>query len=231
MTMPLVMWMWFVRLGWCAVVVLLSMTPALAQVVGPPDSTVAGVDSMSVSPDSSLGATDSLTAPPDSLTGIADLPVAPPDTSLGISDTLAVISDIPFGVADSLAVPIDTLLGLRDSLPDSLAADTTGADSTRSWRLAERYLGSLGPDSYMASPFPRRKPVLLPRLGSYWRHEIKMDTTGSRYISKETVGGQNVRFPLVLSPDEYRAARLERDRDEAFRNLIVQRAGRRGQGG
>ncbi|HEY5564381.1 MAG TPA: cell surface protein SprA, partial [Rhodothermia bacterium] len=299
MTIPLVMRMWFVRLGWCVAAVLLSLSPALAQIVEPPDSTAAGVDSTVVQPDTLVVPPDSLFAPadtliepsdsldsaefpdtldavpavvdqpldslaapvdtpfgiadsvaipldampgiadsmsvsPDSSLGASDSLAAPPDSLTGISDSLAVPRDTPFGVADSVAVPIDNLLGVRDSAPtllDSLAADTTGADSTRSWRLAERYLGSLGPDSYMASPFPRRKRVLLPGLGGYWRHEIRMDTTGSRYIAKETVGGQNVRFPLVLSPDEYRAARLERDRDEAFRNLIVQRAGRRGQGG
>ncbi|MFV1980847.1 MAG: cell surface protein SprA, partial [Rhodothermia bacterium] len=135
--------------------------------------------------------------------------------------------------ADSVEV-IDALAedstGIRIE-PDSLLAavtDTVRADSAMvDSSIVDRYIPKFRSDGYSASPFPRRKDNLSLRLGSYWRHEIKMDSTGRRYISREMVAGSDVRYPLILDPEQYRDARYLRDKDDTFRELVQQRSRRR----
>ncbi|MGA7305426.1 MAG: cell surface protein SprA [Rhodothermales bacterium] len=232
-----------IRTGFAVIAVLATFLSARAQDVPTPDSGAVKVDSIAVTPDTLIVSPDSLANVADSLSAAADSLTRGPDSLSTAADSLRRGPDSLSAAVDSLTNLPDSLLTSPDSLgrapdsllarSDSLAADSLVAtDTTRThWRLADRYLGSVKPDRFSAAPFPRRTPVLMPRLGNYWRHEIKMDSTGTRYIVRETVGGQDVRYPLVLSPEQYREARLARDRDEAFRNLIIQRAGRRNQGG
>ncbi len=143
--------------------------------------------------------------------------------------------------ADSHEAELQDTDSVSVALPDAVSADTLAADTAfvytfpDSGRVA-RYLQPVGRDYYTARFEPRERQPLHARLGNYWRHEIRMDSTGTRYIARELVGEEDVRYPLVLDFREYLAKRLEFDTEEGFRRLSDQRAaqaarqGRRGFG-
>ncbi len=112
----------------------------------------------------------------------------------------------------------DSLLAAE---PDTSRVERAGAmsDSTR----VDRYVPSFGRDRYTADIVPRKRRPLSTRLGTYWRHEIKLDSTGNAYIAREIVGKDDVRYPLVLDFPDYQQARLRADTEEGFRRAALQR--------
>ncbi len=117
---------------------------------------------------------------------------------------------------DTTVVSLDSLEGaeLDSTLSDSLAPDTG---------RASLYFPSFRRDRPIASLFARERPFA-PRLGSYWRHEIKLDSTGRHYIAREAVGNADVRYPLRLDLPSYREARLARDLQNNWISLIEQQS-------
>jgi cell surface protein SprA len=107
--------------------------------------------------------------------------------------------------------PLDTLVN-----PFQLEADTT--DSNR----VDRYLPSFQ-GQRTASVFQREARPLQARLGSYWTHEVSLDSSSNTYIARETVGGSNVRYPLRLDFDAYREARLREDVRDNWTSVIEAR--------
>ena len=67
------------------------------------------------------------------------------------------------------------------------------------------------------------------RLPTSLSHSLVVDTTTGRYVSRETVDGEDVRLPRVLDRDEYRLARQERDTRENWAELVKQSEQRRRQ--
>jgi cell surface protein SprA len=67
------------------------------------------------------------------------------------------------------------------------------------------------------------------RLGMYWQHQLTLDTLSGRYVARELVGGQDVRYPLTMDLETYRLYRLREDVDDNWRSLREQRARARGQ--
>lgn len=110
---------------------------------------------------------------------------------------------------------------------DTLAADTTAADTlfadSLQYPLVRRYLSSLWrTDRREASIFQRTARPFSTRIGNYWRHELARDSTGA-YVSRETVGGEDVRNPVRLDPATYRQQRLRNDLLRNWDDLIAER--------
>ncbi len=120
---------------------------------------------------------------------------------------------------------------------DSLRAllDELGVDSVL-WALvdsiapvdtnyrAQRYLGFLWRQRRTASLFPRKRGPLSARLHNSWRHDLDLDSTQLQYIARESVAGKDIRIPVVLDAERYRAAKLETSLDRNWRDLITRRA-------
>lgn len=114
----------------------------------------------------------------------------------------------PASVRDFLMARADS-----DSVDVGAAApsDSTKGDSSRVRADSSRalyYLRSFQRDDYSASLFQRKRSPLSPRLGNYWQHELTLDSTTNRYVAREKVAGEDVRYPISLDFDAYRQARL-----------------------
>jgi cell surface protein SprA len=122
-------------------------------------------------------------------------------------------------LADTDSVAIDTLdidtLDVDSLLVDSLFVP----DSALVWD----YIPAFKRDAWSAEVSPRDRLVMSPSLGRWWRYDIEFDTLATTYTAREQVGEWDARYPVELSYEEYRAARLDRDLDENWRELILQR--------
>ena len=123
--------------------------------------------------------------------------------------------DRPHAAADTDSVAVDL------TRLDSLDADTT--------RLARKYLARYSDPHRYAALFPRERRPLTTKLGAAWRHEVELDSTEMRYVVRERVGENDVRIPIELTLEEYRARRLESSTTTTFRRLAEQNAQRRRQ--
>ena len=121
--------------------------------------------------------------------------------------------------ADTDSVAVDTLD--IDTLDvDSLLADSLFVpDSALVWT----YIPAFKRDSWSASVSPRDRLIMSPSLGRWWSYHVEFDTLARAYIAREKVGEWDARYPVTLSFDEYRAARLAQDMDENWRELIIQK--------
>lgn len=144
---------------------------------------------------------------------------------------------------DSVAVDRPLLDGLRPEPEDTTATDTTAAARADSIRtdsltaadslalpdtgLVPRYFRTGMRDRWAASPLQRQTRPFLPKLGSYWRHQILLDSTEQVYIARELVGDNDVRIPYRMDLDTYRRIRLSEDMEKAWYQLAEQRAQQR----
>ncbi|MDE2996994.1 MAG: hypothetical protein OXT73_09715, partial [Bacteroidota bacterium] len=121
--------------------------------------------------------------------------------------------------ADTDSVAVDTLD--IDTLDvDSLLADSLFVpDSALVWT----YIPAFKRDSWSASVSPRDRLIMSPSLGRWWSYHVEFDTLARAYTAREKVGEWDARYPVTLSFDEYRAARLAQDMDENWRELIIQK--------
>lgn len=120
-----------------------------------------------------------------------------------------------YAVADTDSVAVDTL-DIDSLLADSLFLP----DSALVWE----YMPAFFRDAWTAGNAPRDRLVMSPSLGRFWKYSIDFDTTSLSYTLHERVGDFDVRYPVKLNFDEYRAARLSSDMDENWNDLIQQRA-------
>lgn len=129
---------------------------------------------------------------------------------------------------DTVHVTLDSLLA------DSLLADSIVLIWPESARVYN-YIQSRKDKPY-ASVFPRKTRPFFTPLPRSWQHEIVFDTTALNYTSLEKIGLTETRFPVTLDFESYRDARLDRDLDETWTELILrqqqaqQRASRGGLG-
>ena len=107
------------------------------------------------------------------------------------------------------------------AIPESLAV----ADTNR----ARRYFPGFRRDAPAASVFRRRTEPMSLRLPAIWNHSLDFDTTSGAYLSRETIGGEDVRLPLRLSRDEYLRERERRDVRQNWDELIAELEQRRRQ--
>ena len=122
-------------------------------------------------------------------------------------------------LADTDSVAIDTLD--IDTLDvDSLEVDSLFVpDSALVWD----YIPAFKRDAWSAGVSPRDRLVMSPSLGRWWQYQVEFDTLATSYTAREKVGDWDARYPVQLTFDDYRAARLDRDLDDNWRELIIQR--------
>ncbi len=104
------------------------------------------------------------------------------------------------------------------AVPESLAVDTS---------LADRYFPRFRQDSRTASVLQRQRRAMALRLPTIWGHDVELDTTSGQYVSRETVGGEDVRIARTLSRDAYLRERLDRDLKGNWKELVTQSEQRR----
>lgn len=129
------------------------------------------------------------------------------------------------------AAALDALDALGVAARDTVEADSLGAAAPDS-NLVDRYLRALyrRDRARYAAPAPRLERPFSPRVGTYWRREVTLDSTETRYRVEETVGrSQSVRDPLTLDLRQYQRARLRSDLRANFYELSAQRARQRQQ--
>ncbi|MEL6614337.1 MAG: cell surface protein SprA, partial [Bacteroidota bacterium] len=136
-------------------------------------------------------------------------PTASPEASGKTADLLA--RRIARADTDSVAVGTDSLL-----VADSLAADTTDADSTA---RAQYLLPALLRENFYAVPVERLVPALLGGRIRALQQQVLLDSSALRYSAREFVGTTDIRTPVDLSLDEYLAAQREVNIADGFRQL------------
>ena len=164
-------------------------------------------------------------------------PAARPDTALA-GDTLRAATPADSAAApadvrvDMEAMPLLTAGAARDTalfarLPGT--ADTVRTDTTR---RALDYLPGVLETGTAAAVAPRRFPGLRGALGTYWQRNVTLDSTAYEYTVRESVGGEDVRAPAVLTLEQFVAAQRRAQVTTGFRALAAQRAanGRRRSG-
>jgi cell surface protein SprA len=145
-----------------------------------------------------------------------------PGFALGVSGTGPTLTprgpQRPVATSDTDSVAV----GVRPHFLDSLRADTARADS-------------LPPDTGRAAVYAprmrelpyarlgRRNPFLPPLVGA-WRTDVALDSTALRYRIRERVGDEDVRLPVTVGFDAYRALRRDLALDRTYRELLTQRA-------
>ena len=112
---------------------------------------------------------------------------------------------------------------------DSSRTDSTAADSTISYTLVPRYMVIHRDTIPIASLFPRKKRPFLPPLGRFWKHEIRMDSSGHYYIARELVGKEEVRAPLMVDFTTYVQEHLAHSIEENWHMLALRRTRQRQQ--
>jgi cell surface protein SprA len=132
--------------------------------------------------------------------------------------------------ADTDSVAVDTL-GLDSLALDSLLSDTLGVDSLvvdSLWlpdsALVFRYVPAFKGDIRTARLAPQDRLPFSPSLGRYWQYKVEFDTTALTYTTKEQVSQEDVRFPVELDYAAYKSARLRKDLDQNWQELILQRS-------
>ncbi len=122
-----------------------------------------------------------------------------------------------------------TALGVRAVTvpgPDDLllaSADTVRTDTTR---RALEYLPGVPTDGTAVSAVDRRVPGLRGTRGTYWQRQTTLDSTAYTYTVRESVGGEDVRVPAILTLDEFIAAQRRATLRTGLRALTSQRADR-----
>ena len=108
-------------------------------------------------------------------------------------------------------------------------ADTAQADTTR---RALEYLPGVPTDGTAVAAVDRRVPGLRGVRGPYWLRQTTLDSTAYTYTVRESVGGEDVRVPAILTLDEFVAAQRRSTLQTGLRALTSQRAdrGRRREG-
>lgn len=154
--------------------------------------------------------------------------IAPADTDsvfIGLDSLRAVIDSLG---TDSLRARADSLgLEALRALADSLAqTDSLFVQADTNYRV-QKYLSGRRYDSRAASLFPRQKRPLSTTLGSYWQHDLQLDSTGYFYVARETVGDEDVRYPTLVTRDQYRQQRLSSSLSRNWDQLVEQRARQR----
>ncbi len=192
-----------------AAIVLFSITAA-ARV--PDRSTVSSRLYVSADTDSvdALGssAIDSSAAPIGISPDTSDRSLTPNEPSLAPVDT---------SLAPTDSALIDSLLESSLTLADTLDVDTTDTLETP---RADFYLPSRRQDSRAASAIQRKKRPFYPGLGTYWRHDVELDSTERKFRIRESVGESMVRYPVTLDFERYRQERLTADLDAGWHNAI-----------
>jgi cell surface protein SprA len=117
-------------------------------------------------------------------------------------------------LADTDSVAVDTL-DIDSLLVDSLFVP----DSALVWE----YIPAFKRDDWAAKVNPKDRLVMSPSLGRWWKYDIAFDTLARTYTAREQVGEVDVRYPVTLTYDEYRAARLSADMEANWDELIVQK--------
>ncbi len=126
----------------------------------------------------------------------------------------------------------DTVRAEDTLATDSLPADTLLADSLKPDTIphrANRYVPPTRDGSIMAAPRPRSQRPFSARLGNYWRHELVLDSTETRYRAREFVGDFDVRLPRSMDLETYRSIRLGEDLVDNWTELVEARARMRSQ--
>ena len=127
--------------------------------------------------------------------------------------------------ADTDSVAVDTL-GLDSLKLDSLRSDTVLVDSL--WlpdsALVFRYVPAFKGDIRSARLTPQDRLPFSPSLGRYWQYKVVFDTTALTYTTREMVGQEDVRFPVELDYANYRSAKLEKDLQKNWQQLILQKS-------
>jgi cell surface protein SprA len=114
---------------------------------------------------------------------------------------------------------------------DTLHADTLAADSVLADSIARRAERWHPVGESVRSPH-RRAPGRLVRLEHARRllgARVQLDSLSERYIAREFVAGQDVRYPLSMDLETYRLYRYREDVDDNWRTLRAQRARLRSQ--
>ena len=145
-------------------------------------------------------------------------PLAPADTDSTLID-LAGVNTLTPSDTDSVLL---NLAGI-----DSLLSDTTDTLVVNDTSFIYRYIPLFRQDDARASLFPRQDRPLSTRLGNYWRHEVTLDSTSMTYVTTESVGDFEVRYPVQLDYETYRARRLEMGVRREFERLADQASDRR----
>ncbi|NNF03612.1 MAG: cell surface protein SprA, partial [Rhodothermales bacterium] len=89
----------------------------------------------------------------------------------------------------------------------------------RARRLAPRHRG----EPHTAAALPRETRPFSTGFGRYWVHEVELDSTDLAFTARESVGAEEIRYPIRLDYDTYRRARLERDMQRNWQELLVER--------
>ena len=124
-------------------------------------------------------------------------------------------------------VPADTDTVAVDL--SAFASDTTDTVAVSDTSFIYRYIPRFRKDDPRASFAPRENRPLSPKLGNFWRHDIELDSTSMTYVTTESVGDFEVRYPVQLDYESYRAKRLELGIRREFERLAEQAAQRRRQ--
>ena len=130
---------------------------------------------------------------------------------------------------------LDTWVDTTDSSELAFAAalsdttDSTLIDSTYAGNFyrAGFYVPRTPRDPWTASPVQRTQRPLYPGLGSYWTHQVTLDSTRQAFIIEEYVGDVPVRYPLTLDLEAYRRHRLDAFLDKSWRTLSKNRDAQR----
>ena len=111
--------------------------------------------------------------------------------------------------------------------------DSVAIADTITWPDSGRVAQYLRPlfrsDSRTASLAPREKQPFFPRVSRYWKHVIELDSTVFRYTTREYFGEDEVRYPVALDLDDYKAERLDQSLETSFKRLVEQSAQRQRQ--
>ena len=126
-------------------------------------------------------------------------------------------------VADTTALAARSV-----TVPDPDAALFARADTARTdtTRRAREYLPGVPTDGTAVAAVDRRVPGLRGVRGAYFQRQTTLDSTAYTYTVRESVGGADVRVPVVLTLDEFIAAQRRASLQTGLRALTSQRADR-----
>ena len=129
--------------------------------------------------------------------------------------------------ADTDSVAVDTL-GLDSLGLDSLLTDSLGQLVDSLWlpdsALVFKYVPAFKGDIRTARLAPQDRLPFSAPLGRFWQYKVVFDTTALSYTTHEQVGQEDVRFPVELDYAAYRNARMEKDLQQNWQQMILQRS-------
>jgi cell surface protein SprA len=124
-------------------------------------------------------------------------------------------------VADTFAVAVRPVM-LAAADPDA-PADTVRTDTTR---RALEYLPGIPTTGTGVASVERRLPGIRGTRGGYWQRQTTLDSTEYTYTVRESIGGEDVRVPAILTLEQFVAAQRRASLQTGFRTLATQRADR-----